>query len=223
MSRESVLLSGQKLLKGIADKLGAFIGLVFTSPIFLTVAIALKIKKEHVFFLQERIGLDQQPFKMYKFTTMIQGSENHGSITRSNDMRITKLGAILRKFKLNEVPQLINVLKGEMSFVGPRPLPKSELERYYTPIDRARIYSAKPGITGRASMEFSDEEDCLGKVENFEEYFAKVIVPQKAKLEIWYVENWSIFLDLKIFFGTIFKLIWTFVRYFVNRLVRRKR
>lgn len=209
--RGATLLRGQRLLKTIIDRFLAVIGLIFTSPIFLIITITLKIQREDVFFLQDRMGLNQKTFRIYKFTTMVKGSETRGPITTSDDERITALGRFLRRFKLNEVPQLINVLKGDMSFIGPRPLPCFAVERYYSSEDKIKIYSVKPGITGRGSMEFSDEEECLSKVDNFEEYFAREIMPKKAELEIWYVENWSIILDLGLFFGTIFKLLKTFV------------
>ena len=215
-------MRSQRLLKAMLDRFGAAIGLIFTAPIFLVVSIILKIQRADVFFIQDRVGLDQQTFRMFKFTTMFKGSEKQGSITTADDSRVTALGYFLRKFKINETPQLINVLKGEMSFVGPRPLPKSEVEAYYSLKDRARIYSVKPGITGRGSMEFCNEEEYLSEADDFQEYFAKKIMPRKAKLESWYVENWNIILDCTIFFGTIFKLLKTFVKYPIARIVRRK-
>ena len=222
LPKASVSIRGQRMLKNIFDRFGAIISLILTSPIFLVVSVMLKIQREDVFFLQDRIGLNQETFKIFKFSTMIKGSEKHGSITTSKDTRITALGSFLRRFKINEIPQLINVLKGDMSFVGPRPLPRSELERFYSPEDTAKIYSVKPGITGRGSMEFSDEEECLSRAEDFTEFFAKEIMPRKAKLEVWYVDNWNIMLDAKLFFGTILKLLKTFAGYPIDRFIRRK-
>jgi len=211
-------------LKVVIDRFGAIVGLIFTSPIFLIVTIILKAQKEDVFFIQDRVGLNLNTFKMFKFTTMRKGSEKKGTITTANDSRVTLLGRILRRFKLNEVPQLINILRGEMSFVGPRPLPKTEVEKYYSLENRRKIYSVKPGITGCGSIEFSDEEERLDKVDDVEKHFAEVIMPKKAKLEIWYVDNWSLILDLKFFFQTIFKLIKRYMQYFIARLfIRRKR
>ena len=219
----SNILRSQRL-KNAIDRLGAFFGLIVTSPIFLIVAIILKIQKEDVFFLQDRVGLNQKEFKMFKFTTMRKGSEKQGTITTGNDSRVTLLGRILRRFKLNEVPQLINILKGEMSFIGPRPLPKTEVEKYYSPEERRKIYSVKPGITGCGSIEFSDEEERLDKVDDVEKYFAKVIMPKKAELETWYVDNWNFILDQKLFFKTIFRLLKGFGQYFIARFfIRRKR
>lgn len=212
-----------RALKNAIDRIGAIIGLIVTAPIFLTVVIMLKIQKEDVFFIQDRVGLNLRTFRMIKFTTMMKGSENHGTITTSNDARVTQLGNVLRKFKLNEVPQLINILKGEMSFVGPRPLARSEVEEHYSVEDRARIYSGKPGITGCGSIEFSNEEERLGEAGDFKEYFDKEIMPRKAELEVWYVDNWNIILDVELFFRTILKLLNTFAKYFIDRFVRRRR
>ena len=220
--RMSVLLRSQRLLKAILDRFGAVIGLILTTPIFLVVLVILKIQREDVFFIQARLGLNQQPFGILKFTTMFKGSEKQGTITTADDLRVTVFGRFLRKFKINEIPQLVNVLKGEMSFIGPRPLPRSEVEAYYSPEDRASIYSVKPGITGRGSLEFCNEEECLSEADDFQEYFAGEIMPRKAELEAWYVGNWSIILDCNIFFGTIFKLSKTFANYFIARIVRRK-
>ena len=220
--KASVLLRSQRALKTLFDRSGAVIGLIVTAPIFLVISAILKIQRQDVFFIQDRVGLDQQIFRIFKFTTMFKGSEKRGSITTADDSRVTVFGRFLRKFKINEAPQLINILKGEMSFVGPRPLPRSEVETYYSPADRGKIYSVKPGITGSGSMEFSNEEECLSEADDFQEYFAKEIMPRKAKLEVSYVENWSIILDCMIFFGTIFKLLKTFVKYPIARIVRRK-
>jgi lipopolysaccharide/colanic/teichoic acid biosynthesis glycosyltransferase len=217
------LLRSQRL-KGAIDRLGALVGLIVTSPIFLIVAIILKIQKEDVFFLHDRVGLNQKAFKMFKFTTMVDGSEKQVSITTANDSRVTLLGKVLRQFKLNEVPQLINILKGEMSFVGPRPSTKVEIEKYYSPDERRKIHFVKPGITGCGSIEFIDEEERLDKVDNVEKYFAEVIMPKKIELETWYVDNWNIILDLKLFFKTIFKLLKGFGQYLIARFfIRRKR
>ena len=210
------LLSSQKL-KSAIDRSGAFVGLIVLSPLILVVAIILKIQKEDVFFLQDRVGLNQKTFKMFKFTTMKKGSEKQGTITTVNDSRVTLFGRVLRRYKINEVPQLINILNGEMSFIGPRPLPKTEVEKYYSPDERCKIYSVKPGLTGCGSIEFSDEEERLDKIDEVEKYFAEVIMPKKAELEIGYVDNWNIILDLKLFFKTIFKLLKVFGQYFIVR------
>lgn len=200
-------LSHSRRLKDIGDRTLAIVGLIATAPVFASIALALKIRKEKVFFLQDRVGLNQKPFKIFKFTTMVEGSEKSGSITTASDSRVTSLGRFLRQSKINEIPQLINIIKGEMSFVGPRPLTLSEVEEYYSAEDRRKIYSVKPGITGCGSIEFSDEEKLLDGMNDVPEFFAKVIMPKKAELETWYVDNWSIALDLKLFFKTLSKLI----------------
>ena len=143
------------LLKNIIDRLLAIFGLIIMFPVCVVIAAILKLQKQNVFFLQERVGYRLKSFQMYKFTTMIDGSENQGTLTTGKDQRVTFIGRILRRFKLNEIPQLINILKGEMSFVGPRPLALPEVETHYPESVRERIYSVKPGLTGCGSLEFS--------------------------------------------------------------------
>lgn len=201
----SNILHNRKI-KDVLDRFAAFWVIILTSPIFLILAIILKLKRDDVFFIQERVGLGLKKFRMIKFTTMLRGSEKFGSITTANDPRITLFGRILRQTKLNEIPQLINILKGEMSFVGPRPLPMSEVTDYYSLEDGTKIYSVKPGITGVGSLEFSDEENMLDSMEDHERYFAQVVMPRKAELELGYVDNWNLILDFIIVAKTIFKL-----------------
>lgn len=203
-------LPGQRL-KFVIDRFMAFVGLIVTSPIFLIVAIILKAKGEDVFFIQERVGQFEQPFKMFKFTTMPKGSEKKGLITTANDLRVIPFGRFLRRSKLNEIPQLINILKGDMSFVGPRPLVKAHAE-IYPPNKREKIYSVKPGLTGYGSIEFSEEDKLTEKADDLEKYYAEVIMPKKAELEIWYIDHFSIILDFSIIFRTIFKLLMVFLK-----------
>ena len=204
------ILRSQRL-KGIVDKCFAFIGLIITSPIFLSVAIILKLQKQELFFIQERVGLNQGTVKIYKFTTMRKGSEKQGLVTSFNDPRIIPLGKFLRRAKINEIPQLINILRGDMSFVGPRPLLRSEVEEY-PPLMRKKIYSVRPGLTGYGSLEFSDEERLLAEVDDAEKYYFEVIQPKKAELESQYVDNFSLILDLSIVFRTVPKLLKGFLK-----------
>jgi len=197
-------------LKGVIDVFFAIVGLIVTLPLFLIIAIILKIQKEDVFFFQDRVGQNQRKFKIIKFTTMKKDSEKQGLITTVNDPRITPLGRFLRKSKINEIPQLFNILKGEMSFVGPRPLPIATVEGYYSLEEKQKIYSVKPGLTGYGSLEFSDEEQLIDKDDAGKSY-REVIVPKKTKLEIWYVDNFNIILDLSLIFRTIFKLLFGFL------------
>ena len=183
--------------------------------------ILLKVQGQDVFFQQPRVGKNLQPFNILKFTTMHKGSEKFGSLTLGNDSRVTLTGRILRKLKLNELPQLINVLKGEMSFVGPRPLTKNEVEKHYSKCIRSKIYSVKPGITGCGSLEFNQEESDLENCIDPNEFFATVIMPKKAELECWYIDNQSFWLDLSILYRTVFRLGISFVIFFLYQLKKR--
>ena len=177
-----------RTIKKIFDLVFAFIGLVILTPLFLIIALFIKLdSKGPVFFRQERIGLNGVIFKIYKFRTMIENAENIGSglKTSSNDPRITRVGNFLRKTSLDELPQLINILKGEMSFVGPRPAPIVLVDRL-TETERKRL-SVKPGVTGWAQIN--------GRT--------KLSWKEKFKKDVWYVNNYSIILDIKIIFITI--------------------
>lgn len=192
-------------LKTLLDKLLALLGFVVVSPLFIVVSVILKLKEEDVFFIQTRVGQYERPFGMYKFTTMLKGSEKKGSITTASDPRVTGFGRFLRRYKINELPQILNVLKGDMSLVGPRPLLR-EHANLYPPEACARIYSFKPGITGYGSLEFSQEDGLLDRVDNFEKYYAEVIMPRKAELELRYVNEWNLLLDVRILIQTIWRL-----------------
>ncbi|HGE72057.1 TPA: sugar transferase [Candidatus Poribacteria bacterium] len=192
-------------MKRIFDFIMAFFGLILIFlPVLVVVALINKFTGNDVFFIQERLGKDLKPFLLIKFATMDKDAHINGdTITCKNDSRVTKIGALLRKSKINELPQLINVLKGDMSLVGPRPLPSNEVSIY--PLDVAKkIYSIKPGITGLASLYFHNEESLLScDKESAESIFRNVIMPKKAKFELWYVDNRKFLLDLKIIFATL--------------------
>jgi lipopolysaccharide/colanic/teichoic acid biosynthesis glycosyltransferase len=192
------------IAKRVFDFIMAFIGLVLISPLFLIVSLINKIVAKEVFFIQERIGKNSKPFNMIKFATMVKDAHIVGStITYSDDPRVTRIGAFLRSTKINELPQLINVLKGDMSFVGPRPLPAKELE-IYDPEIAKKIYSIKPGITGFGSLYFFNEEKLLPKdMKVAEDCFRNLIIPRKSELELWYVENRNFLFDLKVIIATL--------------------
>jgi lipopolysaccharide/colanic/teichoic acid biosynthesis glycosyltransferase len=158
-----------------------------------------------VFYLQSRKGLNNSNFYIYKFATMLKDSEliGSGSITLQNDFRVTKIGKILRKTKINELPQLFNILKGDISIVGPRPLVDSTFYAYSENIQK-NIYNVKPGLTGIGSIFFRDEEKIISNsnISNPHEFYKDKIAPIKGELEIWYQKNSSIGLDLKIIFIT---------------------
>ncbi|MBW4827966.1 MAG: sugar transferase [Clostridiaceae bacterium] len=191
------------MLKRIFDFTCSLIGLIILSPFFLIIAIVIKVdSKGPVFFKQKRIGKNGNPFEIYKFRTMVVDAESLGKqITVGEDPRITRVGSFLRKYKLDEFPQLINVLIGDMSLVGPRP----EVPRYveiYNDVQR-KVLLVKPGITDYASIEFRNENDILGKSNNPEEEYIKTIMPTKLDLNLKYIDEMSFSHDIKLIFKTI--------------------
>ncbi|NPA51580.1 MAG: sugar transferase [Aquificae bacterium] len=197
----------QKYIKRILDFVLSLIGLIILLPVFVIVAVL--IKKEDggaVFFRQERVGQNGKLFKIYKFRTMVENAEKLGAqVTKGDDPRITKIGKILRKYKIDELPQLINVLKGEMSLVGPRPEVPKYVKAY--PKDYAEILKVKPGITDYASLEYIDEEKLLKGAENPEEVYIKQILPEKIKFYKKYLKEISFTTDLKLILRTILRIV----------------
>lgn len=195
-----------KILKRLVDIILSLGAMIIASPIFLIVSILIKVTGEDVFFFQKRIGLNEKDFNLIKFTTMPKDSDKQGYITTSADSRPTKIGKFLRKTKINELPQLLNVLMGDMSTIGPRPLLRVHAEIY--PKDtRKIIYSMKPGLIGVGSIYFHNEDSLLASVDNVNQYYEDVVMPKKAELELWYNQNWSILLDLKLFFLSFLVLL----------------
>ena len=163
--------------------------LIMLSPIFLIIAILVKIKLGgHIFFVQERIGMYNRPFKMYKFRTMRNTKDSSGNLLSDNE-RLTKFGKILRSTSLDELPEFFNILRGEMSLIGPRPLLPEYLPLYSG--EQIKRHNVPPGLTGWAQINGRNS----------------ISWTEKFKLDVWYVENWSLKLDLKIFFLTIVKVI----------------
>jgi lipopolysaccharide/colanic/teichoic acid biosynthesis glycosyltransferase len=193
-------------LKRILDVFLSTIGLIILSPLFLIIIIVLRLSAEgEVFYFQERLGIYNSRFKLWKFATMLKNSMNMGtgSITIKNDPRVTKIGAFLRKTKINELPQIVNILKGDISIVGPRPLVDKTFKAYDDEI-QSKIYNVKPGLTGIGSIVFRDEESIISMRSNNDphEFYKSVIAPYKGDLEIWYQKNKSLLLDLKLIFLT---------------------
>ncbi len=192
-------------VKRIFDLLLSIIALLILSPIFLPIIILLRFTGEgHIFYYQKRIGYKGKYFNIIKFATMLQNSPNIGTglITLRNDPRLLPMGKFLRKTKINELPQILNVIKGDMSIVGPRPLVNKTFNDYPENI-RYKIYDSKPGITGIGSIIFRDEEYLLSNCKiPPQEYYEKVIAPYKGALEIWYNQNKSFFVDVAIIFLT---------------------
>lgn len=182
--------------------------LIILSPILIPVIIVLLLTGEHeVFYLQKRIGYKNQPFYIWKFATMLKNSPNIGTgeITLRNDPRVTRFGKFLRISKLNELPQLINILKGDMSIVGPRPLMEVSFKLYSEEV-RGKIFNAKPGLTGIGSLIFRDEEKILSAAADPKKMYVSIF-PYKAALELWYQRHASIYTDGMIIFMTAWSII----------------
>lgn len=200
-------------MKRTFDVVVSAIGLIFLSPLLFL--FVWRIRKEDggpVFYRGQRVGLHGKLFRIFKFRTMVVDAEKLGaSSTANEDPRITQVGRFLRKYKLDELPQLINVLKGEMSFVGPRP----EVQRFtdmYTEQEKA-ILTVRPGITDWASIWNSDEGSILAEAEDPDKAYMELIRPEKIRLQLEYVRRQSMWIDLKIIFQTLAKIagveLWT--------------
>ena len=194
------------MLKRIFDITLSLFGLIILLPFMLIIAILIKIdSKGPVFFKQIRVTKGGREFKILKYRTMRVGSDKYSQITVGKDERITKIGSFLRKYKLDEIPQLINVLIGDMSLVGPRP----EVPKYvalYTD-EQKEILKVRAGITDYASIEFSDENDLLASEKNPEEAYIEKIMPKKIELNKKYLSEISVLTDIRIILLTIKKIL----------------
>jgi lipopolysaccharide/colanic/teichoic acid biosynthesis glycosyltransferase len=192
-----------RFLKRLSDIVISILALILLSPLLLPSVIILLLTGEHeVFYLQDRIGFKNRVFKIWKFATMLKNSPNIGTgeITLRNDPRVTRFGRFLRMSKINELPQIINVLKGDMSIVGPRPLMKISFALYPDDVQQI-IYNCKPGMTGIGSLIFRDEEKLISDADDPKAMYAK-IYPFKGQLELWYQKNASMYTDYAIIFLT---------------------
>lgn len=182
-------------------------GIFLILPVVIIIAFLIKATSPGpLFFRQERMGWHNKPFQLYKFRSMGERAEEMGSsVTIRNDPRITPLGKILRRTKVDELPQLINVFKGDMSLVGPRP-DVPEIVRNYTP-DMKDIFKIRPGITSVATLHLRDEEEILAKVTDPDTFYENVLVPLKVKLAMEHVDRNSCAYDLQILFQTVWMLI----------------
>ncbi|HLV14386.1 MAG TPA: sugar transferase [Xanthomarina sp.] len=191
------------MIKRIFDIVFSFFGLIILLPLLLILAILLKIEsKGPLFYLQSRVGRYGKDFKIFKFRTMFVGSDKKGLLTLGDrDPRVTRIGYYLRKYKLDELPQLINVLIGNMSFVGPRPEVRKYVD-YYSKEDLI-ILNVKPGITDYASITYRDEAELLKGTSNPEQFYIENIMPKKIELNKKYINSPSLLTDLKIIFSTI--------------------
>ena len=193
-------------LKRTFDILFSSIGLLMLLPVFLVMAVWIKADSEGpVFYRQVRVGMNGKLFRIFKFRSMRHGSDKASQITiGERDSRITRSGIIIRKYKLDELPQLINVFTGDMSFVGPRP----EVPKYvdlYTEAQR-HVLDVRPGITDMASIKYINENELLGKANNPEDYYIHTIMPDKLSINLEYVKNNSFMDDVTIIFKTLSKI-----------------
>lgn len=198
------------LIKRFFDILLSLCMLLILSPVLLPIAIVLRLTGEgYVFYYQRRIGYKNKYFDIIKFATMLKNSPNMGtgSITLRNDPRLLPMGKFLRKSKINELPQILNVLKGDMSWVGPRPLVDKTFNAYPESI-RYNVYASKPGMTGIGSIVFRDEEALISQA-NIppHEFYEKVIAPYKGALEIWYNQHKNFGVDFLILFLTAWVIV----------------
>ncbi len=192
------------------DILFSSLGVVVLSPLFLVLAVWIKLdSKGPVFYKQSRVGKNDEDFRLYKFRTMVVNADKKGLITvGGRDPRVTRAGYFLRKYKLDELPQLVNVLRGNMSLVGPRPEVRKYVEMY-TPEQR-KVLSVKPGLTDYASIHYIDENEVLAKSDDPEKTYVEVIIPEKIRYNIKYIEHQSVKEYFKIIFMTIRRIFSSF-------------
>ncbi len=195
------------MLKRLFDIIASLCGLLILSPLFILIALFIVLGSGFpVFYLQNRVGKNNQDFKLFKFRTMRKDSDKKGLLTvGGRDPRVTGIGYYLRKYKLDELPQLLNVLFGTMSLVGPRPEVRKYVNLYTT--EQQKVLQAKPGITDYASIEYFSENELLAQSDNPEKTYIEEIMPAKLKLNQRYISEQGILTDIKIIFKTIAKII----------------
>ena len=194
------------MVKRLFDIIFSFVGIVFLFPVFIIVSILIKIDSSGpVFFIQERVGLNGNFFKIIKFRSMKTNHNNSLTVTLKNDKRITRIGKKIRKYKIDEIPELINVFIGDMSFVGPRP----DVPGYADLLkgESRNILKLRPGITSRASIKYANEEMILLNEDDPIAYNNNIIFPDKVKLNLNYYYNNNIWIDIKIIFATLFAVL----------------
>jgi len=189
--------------KRLFDFIASIIGLLVLFPILIIIALWIKLSSQgSLFYTQKRVGKDFKEFTIYKFRSMIVGADTKGpSVTSADDPRITKVGKFIRKTKIDELPQLLNVLKGDMSLVGPRPevmkFVKHKRESY------KKVLTIRPGITDNAAIEFRDEETIMSRYNDKEKAYIDIILPKKIELYYSYIENISFVNDIKLLLKTL--------------------
>ena len=200
-------LTDNQMVKRLLDIMFSFAGLAFVLPLFVPIALSIKIdSKGPVFFKAKRIGRYGKPFEMYKFRTMVVDAQKlGGSATPEDDPRITKVGRFLRKYEFDELPQLINVLMGEMSFVGPRP-EVEEYTRLYSEEEKV-VFNVTPGMTDYSSIKFINLNKILARSDDQAKDIRENIMPEKSRLRIKYALNNSLWIDFQILFQTLKKVV----------------
>ncbi|MEO6883152.1 MAG: sugar transferase [Bacteroidia bacterium] len=195
------------MLKRAFDLFFSFIGILFLIPFFLIIALCIVVdSKGKIIYKQIRVGKNSSDFSLFKFRTMVSDADKKGLLTvGAKDSRITRVGYFLRKYKLDELPQLANVFKGDMSFVGPRPEVRKYVNLYNN--EQLQVLSVRPGITDYASIKFANENELLGKVSNPEELYIQEVMPEKLNLNLKYIREKNFFTDVKIIFKTIFRIL----------------
>ena len=189
--------------KRVFDIVAVLFGMILLFPVIIPIVIWIKLSsKGSLFYVQRRVGVNFKEFDLYKFRSMVIDADSKGpSVTSGDDPRITKVGKIIRRIKIDELPQLLNVLKGDMSLVGPRPevmkFVKQKKEDY------KKVLSVRPGITDNAAIEFRNEETIMEQYEDKERAYIDMILPQKIKLYFYYIDNISLFNDIKLILKTL--------------------
>ena len=192
------------MIKRFFDLTFSLIGILILFPLMLIISLVIKLdSKGPIFFIQNRVGKDGKLFAMIKFRSMSVFQTRKSTVSVKGDIRITKVGSFIRKYKLDELPELWNVLLGHMSIVGPRPDVKGFADELKG--EDRKILNLRPGITGPASLKYANEEELLSYQENPEVYNKEVIFPDKVRINLDYYYNQNLILDLKIIFATIFR------------------
>lgn len=194
------------MAKRLFDITFSIIGLILLFPVFIIISVIIKIdSRGSIFYKQTRVGKDNKDFQIIKFRSMKTGAEENFPLPKKQyHNQITRVGKYLRKYKFDELPQLINVLLGEMSFVGPRPVLRKFVDEYTA--EQMQVLTVRPGITDIASIKYRNEYKILNSVENPAEYYKNVIMQDKLALNLYYIKNHSLFLDIKLIFKTIFSV-----------------
>lgn len=194
-------------MKRIFDIVFSLAGIIILSPLLVVIAVAVVLNSSGgAFYRQKRVGKNGQEFLLWKFRTMRTGSDKQGLLTvGSRDSRVTTTGYFLRKYKLDELPQLFNVLSGDMSLVGPRPEVKKYVNLYTE--EQRKVLSVRPGITDYASIEFSNENDILAASDEPERMYIEKIMPEKLNLNLKYIQKMGLFTDIQIILRTLLKIV----------------